>query len=266
MNWIEALFLGIVQGLTEFLPVSSSGHLEIGNHILGLKNAGESNLTFTLVVHAATVLSTLTVFYKDIFSITKGLFKFENNEETQFVTNIIISMIPVAIVGLFFKDQVEALFTNDIIFVGFALLLTASLLIMSQLMKKTNKEINPLRAFVIGLSQALAVIPGLSRSGATIATGLLLGVKRERMARFSFLMVIVPVLGESFLELLKGDLSAEVSGIPIHVLIVGFLGAYLSGLFACKAMINLVSKAKLHYFAIYCIVVGLSVIILNGFF
>lgn len=266
MTWIEALLLGIVQGLTEFLPVSSSGHLEIGNHILGLKNTGENNLTFTLVVHAATVLSTLTVFYKDIFSISKGLLKFENNEETQFVTNIIISMIPVAIVGLFFKDQVEALFSQDIIFVGFALLFTASLLIMSQLMKKTNKDINPLRAFLIGLSQALAVIPGISRSGATIATGLLLGVKREKMARFSFLMVIVPVLGESFLELLKGGLSADVSGIPVSVLLVGFLGAYLSGLFACKAMINLVSKAKLHYFAVYCIVIGLSVIVLNGFF
>lgn len=263
MTWFEAFFLGIVQGLTEFLPVSSSGHLEIGNHILGLKNTGESSLTFTLVVHAATVLSTLTVFYKDILSIFQGFFKFKNNDETKFVTNIVISMLPVAIVGLFFKDAVESLFSQDILFVGLALLVTASFLIMSQQMKNTTKEINPLRAFVIGLAQAFAVIPGISRSGATIATGLLLGVKREKMARFSFLMVIVPVLGESFLELIKGDLSADVSGIPIHVLMIGFIGAYISGLFACKAMVNLVSKAKLHYFAIYCIIIGLSVVVLN---
>ncbi len=263
MTWIEALFLGIVQGLTEFLPVSSSGHLEIGNHILGLKNAGESSLTFTLVVHAATVLSTLTVLYKDVFSTTQGFLKFKNNDETKFVINIIISMIPVAIIGVFFKDEVESLFSQDIIYVGLALLVTAAFLIMSQQMKNTSKEINPSRAFIIGLAQAFAIIPGISRSGATIATGLLLGVKREKMARFSFLMVIVPVLGESFLELIKGDFSAEVSGIPIHVLLIGFLGAYLSGLFACKAMINLVSKAKLHYFAIYCIIVGLSVVIIN---
>lgn len=260
MSWFQALVLGLLQGLTEFLPVSSSGHLEIGYHLFNLDAAGANNLTFTIVVHTATVLSTLFVFRKEIIDILAGFFKFKYNEETKFVFQIIISMIPVAIVGLFFKDYVEALFENGIIYVGLALLVTAALLIMSQMVKKTDKEINYWRAFVMGISQALAIIPGLSRSGSTIATGLLLGVKRENVAKFSFLMVIVPVLGESFLDLVKGDFSVTQSGIDAFPLLVGFMAAFGAGVFACRAMISLVQRSKLHYFAIYCMIVGMIVI------
>ncbi len=260
MTWIEAFILGIVQGLTEFLPVSSSGHLAIGNTILGINNSGSENLMFSLCVHAATVLSTIVVLHKDISNAFLGVFKFKYNEETKLVVQIIVSMIPVAIVGLFFKDYVEKLFENEIIFVGLALMVTASLLIMSQMVKKSDKELNPLKAFVVGIAQAIAIIPGLSRSGSTIATGLLLGVKRETIARFSFLMVIIPVIGESMLEIVKGDFSAS-STIPFYVLLVGFIGAFVSGLVACKAMISIVKKAKLQYFAFYCFFLGIGILL-----
>lgn len=261
MTWIEALILGIIQGFTEFLPVSSSGHLAIGNTIFGINNTGSENLLFSLCVHAATVLSTVVVLHKDITNAFSGVFKFRYNDETKFVVQIIISMIPVAIIGLFFKDSVEVLFENQLIFVGLALLVTASLLIMSQLVKKSDKEMSPFKAFIVGIAQAVAIIPGLSRSGSTIATGLLLGVKRETIARFSFLMVIIPVLGESVLEILKGEFTASSGNISILVLIVGFLGAFISGLIACKAMITIVKKAKLHYFAIYCMFLGIGILL-----
>lgn len=263
MNWIEALILGIVQGLTEFLPVSSSGHLAIGSEILGIGNNEANNLTFSIIVHAATVLSTIVVLRKDIIAIFTGIFKFKNNPETKLALQIIVSMIPVAIIGFFFKDYVEALFENEIIFVGLALLVTASLLIMSQLVKKSDKEMSPVKAFILGLAQAIAIIPGLSRSGSTIATGLLLGVKREVIARFSFLMVIVPVLGEATLDLMKGDFSSQSSGIPFYVLLIGFLGAFISGMFACNIMISIVKKAKLQYFAIYCFILGIGILLFN---
>ncbi len=260
MNWIEALILGIVQGLTEFLPVSSSGHLEIGKHLLGVE--ATDNLSFTIVVHGATVLSTIVVFRKDILKLITGLFSFKWNEETQYIFKIAVSMIPIAIVGVFFKDYVEELFNTDkiLLLVGLMLLVTAALLAFTFYAKSKDKEVSFKDAFIIGIAQTIAVMPGISRSGSTIATGLLLGNKREAVARFSFLMVLIPILGENILSLLKDDV-ASTGSIGALPLIVGFIAAFISGLLACKAMINLVKKGKLIYFAIYCAAVGLVAIL-----
>lgn len=261
MNWFEALVLGLVQGLTEYLPVSSSGHLAIGAYLFGIN--GEDNLTFTIMVHVATVLSTLVILWKEIDWILKGLFKFQMNEETKYALNIVISMIPVGIVGVFFKDKVEEVFGSGLLIVGCMLLVTASLLTFSYFAKPRQKEnISPLHAFIIGLGQALAVLPGLSRSGTTIATGLLLGDKKEKMAQFSFLMVIPPILGEALLDLLKGlKGEAALGGIDAFPMIVGFVAAFVSGCLACKWMINIVKKGKLVYFGIYCAIAGAITII-----
>ena len=261
MNWIEALVLGLIQGLTEYLPVSSSGHLAIGAHLFGIN--GEDNLAFTIMVHVATVLSTLVILWKEIDWIFKGLFKFQMNEETKYALNIVISMIPIGIVGVFFKDTVEEIFGSGLLIVGCMLLVTASLLTFSYFAKPRQKEnISPLHAFIIGLGQALAVLPGLSRSGTTIATGLLLGDKKEKMAQFSFLMVIPPILGEALLDLLKGlKGEAALGGIDAFPMIVGFVAAFVSGCLACKWMINIVKKGKLVYFGIYCAIAGAVTII-----
>lgn len=260
MTWIEALILGVVQGLTEFLPVSSSGHLTIGSAILGM--SGEENLTFAVVVHAATVLSTIVVLWHEVSFLFKSFFRFKWDEGTLMVCKILLSMIPVGIVGVFFKDYVEAIFGSGLLIVGCCLLLTAVLLSFSYYAKPRQKETISFRdAFIIGLAQACAVLPGLSRSGSTIATGLLLGNKKELVAKFSFLMVIIPILGEAFLELMKGGFSMAESGISAGVLITGFLAAFISGTVACKWMINLVSKGKLIYFAYYCLAVGLFTIV-----
>ena len=261
MNWFEALILGLVQGLTEYLPVSSSGHLAIGAHLFGIN--GEDNLTFTIMVHVATVLSTLVILWKEIDWILKGLFKFQMNEETKYAINIVISMIPVGIVGVFFKDKVEEVFGSGLLIVGCMLIVTALLLTFSYFAKPRQREnISPLHAFIIGLGQALAVLPGLSRSGTTIATGLLLGDKKEKMAQFSFLMVIPPILGEALLDLLKRLKGEEaLGGIDAFPMIVGFLAAFVSGCLACKWMINIVKKGKLVYFGIYCAIAGLITII-----
>ena len=263
MSWIEALILGIIQGLTEFLPVSSSGHLEIGKHILGVQ--ATDNLTFTVVVHGATVLSTIVVFRKDITNLITGLFSFKWNPETEYIFKIGVSMIPIGIVGVFFKDYVEELFnTNKILLlVGAMLLITATLLAFTFYAKAKDKDVSFKDAFIIGIAQTIAVLPGISRSGSTIATGLLLGNKREAVARFSFLMVLIPILGENVLSLLKDDVSST-GTIGFLPLLVGFTGAFISGLLACKAMINLVKKGKLIYFAIYCAVVG-TIAIIWGF-
>ena len=266
MEWFEAIILGLVQGLTEFLPVSSSGHLEIGKVLLGVE--ATDDLMFTTMVHAATVLSTIVVFRKQILDLFKGLFKFKYNDQTDYVFKIALSCVPIMIVGLFFKEDVEALF-GSIKVVGFALLLTSALLFFSDLASKRDKVTNPasesrngisyLQAFVVGLGQALAVIPGLSRSGTTISTGLICGVRRDVMAQFSFLMVLIPILGESFLELVGGEFSASsVGALP---LVLGFLSAFVSGLFACKVMIALVKKAKLSWFAIYCLIAAAAIFI-----
>lgn len=260
MEWFEALILGLIQGLTEYLPVSSSGHLAIGQALFGLQ--GEDNLTFTVAVHVATVLSTLVILWKEIDWIFRGLFKFEMNSETRYVINILISMIPIGIVGVFFKDYVEEIFGSGLLIVGCCLLLTALLLTFSYYAKPRQKEnISMKDAFIIGLAQACAVLPGLSRSGSTIATGLLLGDNKAKLAQFSFLMVIPPILGEALLDvmkMMKGE--AVIGNIPAMSLIVGFVAAFVSGCFACKWMINIVKKGKLIYFAIYCAIVGLVTI------
>ncbi|MDR1583555.1 MAG: undecaprenyl-diphosphate phosphatase [Prevotellaceae bacterium] len=259
METWEAFILGIVQGLTEFLPVSSSGHLLLSKEILGIENNGGT--TFEVLVHAATVLSTLTVFRNDIAKLLAGVFKFAYNRETEYILKIAVSMIPVMIVGLFFKEEVEVLFGEGPMFIGSMLLLTAALLLFSHFARKGEKSISYSNAFVIGLAQAFAVLPGLSRSGTTISTGLLLGNNRNEIAKFSFLMVLVPILGEAFLDLIGGDFSPAASGIATFPLIIGFVGAYISGLFACKLMIKLVSQVKLYWFAIYCTVVGIIAIV-----
>ena len=260
MSWLEALVLGIVQGLTEYLPVSSSGHLAIGSALFGIE--GEENLAFTIVVHVATVFSTLVILWKEIEWIFRGLFKFEMNSETRYAINILISMIPIGIVGVFFKDTVEAIFGSGLLIVGCMLLVTAALLAFSYYAKPPQKEnISMKDAFIIGLSQACAVLPGLSRSGTTIATGLLLGNNKAKLAQFSFLMVIPPILGEALLDILKLVKGEDIAGdIPTLSLVVGFVAAFLSGCLACKWMINIVKKGKLIYFAIYCAIAGLVTI------
>ena len=260
MTWLEALVLGVIQGLTEFLPVSSSGHLQIFSALFGVQ--GEENLTFAVAVHAATVCSTIVVLRKEIWDLLQGLFRFAWNEETMYIAKIVLSMIPVAIVGVFFKDQVEALFGSGLLVVGVSLLLTACLLAFAYYERPRTKTTISFRdAFVIGIAQACAVLPGLSRSGSTIATGILLGNNKEKVAKFSFLMVLVPILGEAFLDLLKGDFTQGESGISMLSLTVGFLAAFISGFLACSWMLNLVKKGKLIWFAIYCLVVGLGIVI-----
>ena len=258
MNWWQALILGLVQGLTEFLPVSSSGHLVIFRELLGAE--APSDLVFEITVHVATALATIVVFRKQILDLLQGLFKFKYNEQTDFIAKLVVSMIPVAIVGFFFKDKVEELFSSLLV-VGCALMVTALLLFLSDRVKarKEGKEITFGQALVMGLGQAVAVIPGLSRSGTTISAGLLSGASRNKVAEFSFLMVLVPILGEAFLDLVGGDLAT--SSISIAPLLLGFVAAFFSGLFACKAMIALVKKAGLKWFALYCAIVGLIVII-----
>ena len=256
------MILGVVQGLTEYLPVSSSGHLTIISSFFGID--GADNLQFTVAVHVATVLSTLVILWKEIDWILKGLFKFEMNEETKYALNILVSMIPVGIVGLFFKDRVEEAFGSGLLIVGVMLIVTAVLLTFSYLAKPRVKEhLSLWDAFVIGVAQACAVLPGLSRSGSTIATGLMLGNKKEKMAQFSFLMVIPPILGEALLDILKAANGEDVlaDSIGTFPLAVGFLAAFLSGCFACKLMISIVKKGKLIYFGYYCAVVGVAVLV-----
>ena len=278
MEWFEAVLLGLVQGLTEFLPVSSSGHLEIGKVLLGVETSDD--LLFTTMVHAATVLSTIVVFRKQIWDLLKGFFtglkdiKVENktlvcNDQTDYLLKMVVSMIPIFIVGVFLKDAVDSLF-GSITVVGVALVVTACLLFFSDMASKPRKQapakentyrngISYWQALTVGLGQAFAVVPGLSRSGTTISTGLICGVKREVMAQFSFLMVLVPILGETFLELVGGEFGASsVGALP---LVLGFLSAFLSGLFACKVMVALVKKARLSWFALYCLMAAACIFI-----
>lgn len=256
MGLLEAIILGIIQGLTEFLPVSSSGHLEIGAILLNAHTS--DSLLFSVVVHAATALSTIIVFRKDILQLIKGLFEFKWNESVDFVLKIFISMIPIAIIGIFFEDKIESLFSGNLILVGSMLLVTAGLLALTQGVKrKEGQAVNYWHAIVIGIAQSIAIMPGISRSGATIATALLIGVDKEKAARFSFLMVLIPILGASMLKLKdyieQPALDNQTGGI---VLLTGFIMAFLAGLFACNAMIKIVKKGKLIYFAIYCAIVG----------
>ena len=265
MDWLQALILGIVQGLTEYLPVSSSGHLAIGAAIFGMN--GEENLTFTVAVHVATVLSTCVILWREIVWLFRDLFKFKWNDGTKYVVNILVSMIPVAIVGFFFKDKVEEIFGSGLLVVGICLMITALLLAFSYYAKpRQREEISPLHAFVIGIAQAVAVLPGLSRSGSTIATGLLMGNKKEKLAQFSFLMVIPPILGEALLDvkdMAEMGVTEAMAGLSPLALTIGFVAAFVSGCLACKWMINIVKKGKLIWFALYCTVAGVAAIILN---
>ena len=272
MSWLEALILGIVQGLTEFLPVSSSGHLTLLSNLFGL--SGESNLTLIVVLHVATVLSTLTILWKEIVWIFKDLLAKQSwksyyglNNGTKYAINILISMIPVAIVGFFFKDKIEEIFGSGLLIVGIMLIVTALLLAFAYFAKPRQREhISGWHAFIIGIGQAIAVMPGLSRSGTTIATGLLLGNKKENLAQFSFLMVIPPVLGEALLDVIdisQQGFSAAMDGISAGTLIIGFIAAFITGCLACKWMINIVKKGKLIWFAIYCVIIGILAICLG---
>ncbi len=259
MSVLEAIVLGIIQGLTEFLPVSSSGHLELAKVILGDTSVPEESLTFTVVLHFATALSTLLIFRKEVAEILKGLFQFKWNDELKFSLKIIISMIPAVFVGLLFEKQLESFFGGKILLVGCMLLLTALLLLLADKAKNTNKEVSFVNAVIIGVSQAIAMLPGISRSGATISTSVLLGIDRTRAARFSFLMVVPLIFGKIGKDVLSGDLNFQSSEmLPISA---GFIAAFLAGIFACKWMIALVKKSKLSYFSLYCAVVGATAIV-----
>lgn len=262
MSWWQALILGLVQGLTEFLPVSSSGHLLIFQKLTGSGMDPEAFLGFTVLVHFATVCSTLVVFWAVIWKLLKGLLRFRYNDETDYVAKLVVSMIPVAIVGVLFKDQVESLFGNGLVTVAICLLVTALLLFLSDLLggrvrgRERRNGLSFAQAFIVGIGQAFAVAPGLSRSGTTIATGLLAGVRRDRMAEFSFLMVLVPIVGEQLLDVMKSLGGGEPlfgPEVSAAALVLGFVAAFLSGLFACKAMIALVRRARLWWFSIYCV-------------
>ncbi len=260
MSWLEALILGILQGLTEFLPISSSGHLELGKVILGV--SAERSLIFTVAVHGATVLSTIVVFYKDILKLLKGFFKFRWNEETKYIALLLFSMIPVLILGFFFSKEIEGFFTGDIVLVGSMLMITSLLLSLTYIPKRSRRKINFLDALIIGIAQAAAVLPGISRSGATISTGLIIGNKKENIARFSFLMVLIPIIGANVRDLLTSELVSK-SDVNTMSLVIGFFAAFISGMIACKWMINLVKKGKLLYFAIYCAIVGITAILIG---
>ena len=259
MSWFEALILGLVQGLTEFLPVSSSGHLEITKAIFGDNSLPEESLMMTVVLHAATALSTIVIFRKDIIAIIKGLFQFKNNEEFRFSLKIIISMIPAAAVGVLLEEEIEQFFGGQILLVGCMLIVTAGLLFLADKAKSTLNPVSYKNALIIGIAQAIAILPGISRSGATISTSVLLGVDRQKAARFSFLMVVPLILGKMAKDILSGDLAN--SQTESSLLIIGFIAAFVAGLIACQWMIALVKKSQLKYFSFYCLIVGIIAII-----
>ena len=266
MDWIHALLLGFLQGITEYLPVSSSGHLELAKELLGAE-AKAGGLKFDIIVHVATVMSTLVILWKEIRWIFEGLLKFRWNAETRYAMNIVVSMIPIGIVGLFFKERIEAIYSgNTLLVVGVCLLVTALLLAATQFYKPKEREnISTLHAFIIGIAQTVAVLPGLSRSGSTIATGLLLGNSKQKLAQFSFLMVIPPILGELLLDgkkIVEGAAAGQ-GDVSLMALAVGFVAAFISGALACKWMINVVRRGKLIYFAIYCAIVGITVLMFS---
>lgn len=258
MSWLEALILGVVQGLAEFLPISSSGHLEIGKVILDIEN--KEDLSYAVAVHGGTVLSTILVFRKDLARILFSVLKFKASEEMTYFLRILLSTVPVLIIGVFFKDYVESFFTGNLIFVGLMLMITAGLLAFAQFSPPKEKTIGYKESLIIGIAQAIAVLPGISRSGATIASGLILGVKKEEVARFSFLMVLIPIIGANFLDLLSFETAGN-EFIGWSPILIGFFSAFVIGYLACSWMINIVKKGKLLYFAVYCLLAGSTALI-----
>lgn len=263
MDYLDSLILGVIQGFTEFLPVSSSGHLELGKSLLGDNSLPKESMIFTVVLHFATALSTIVVFRKDIIEIIKELLKFELNSNTQFVFKIIISMIPASLIGVFFETELESLFSNNIVLVGVMLMVTGLLLILADRAHNTSKNVSVKTAFTVGVAQAIAMIPGISRSGATISTAVLLGIDKTKAARFSFLMVIPLIFGKIFKDIFSGELNYEST--QITSLAIGFIAAFVSGLLACTWMIRLVKNSQLKYFAYYCAVVGIIAILSTYF-
>ncbi|MDA0317257.1 MAG: undecaprenyl-diphosphate phosphatase [Bacteroidetes bacterium] len=263
MDYLDSLILGIIQGLTEFLPVSSSGHLELGKSLLGDNSLPKESMIFTVVLHFATALSTIVVFRKDIFEIIKELLKFEWNSNTQFIFKIIISMLPAALIGVFFETELESLFSNNIVLVGAMLIITGLLLLLADRAQNTSKNVSFKNAFTVGVAQAVAILPGISRSGATISTAVLLGIDKTKAARFSFLMVIPLIFGKIFKDIFSGELSYE--NAQITSLGIGFITAFVSGLLACTWMIRLVKNSQLKYFTYYCAVVGIIAILSTYF-
>jgi len=259
MNLLEAIVLGLIQGLTEFLPVSSSGHLELGKYLFGMDH--EANFYFSIAVHGATVLSTLVVLWKEIAVLFKGLFAFKLNDETRYIIKLFISMIPIGIVGLLWYEIVLKYFTGQMISLGINFMITAVFLGLTSFIKPIERPMTHLDSFIIGLAQALAVLPGISRSGSTIATGIMLGNKKSDIAKFSFLMVLIPVIGANLVEMTSGDFTK--GGTSLLVIMVGFLTAFISGYLACKWMISIVKKGNLKWFALYCVLVGIFSILLG---
>lgn len=269
MEWFDALILGIVQGLTEYLPVSSSGHLEIFKEILGIELPGADSLQFDIIVHAATVCSTLVILWPMFSRLCVSFFTFRRDYDFYYVCKILLSCVPIAIVGFCFKETVESFFGNGLFVVGICLCVTAILLAFAHysdklIRNRKTRDITWVDSFVIGIAQSLAVLPGLSRSGTTIAAGIILGDKRESMAQFSFLMVIIPILGETLLsikDLLSADYVATGNEAGPLALVVGFVAAFAVGCCACKWMIDLVKRGKLIWFALYCVVMGVVCIL-----
>ena len=259
MNWFEAVVLGLIQGLTEFLPVSSSGHLELGKYLFGID--AESNFYFSVAVHGATVLSTIIVFRKEIAGLMKGLFRIQWNEETVYISKIVVSMIPTAIAGLYMMDIVDNYFSGNMTSLGIHFFVTAAFLFLALVIKPKERPVGFLDAFIIGIAQAIAILPGVSRSGSTIATGMILGNRRSELARFSFLMVLVPVIGANIMELHYGQFNT--AGTSLTVILAGFITAFITGYIACRWMISLVRKGNLAWFAVYCSLAGIFSILLG---
>jgi undecaprenyl-diphosphatase len=258
MNILEAILLGIVQGLTEFLPVSSSGHIELGKVLVGAKETG---LDFSILVHVATAMSSVIIFRKDIFHLANDILRHRQRESMEYVGKLILSAVPVTIVGLLFLDQIEPFFTGRLVLVGAMLLLTAGLLLLTYKLPSTDKEIGWWQAVLIGIAQTIAILPGISRSGATISTALLLRSGREQAARFSFLMVLIPIFGKALMDLKDVIEEPTLWSLPVGITIGGFVAAFLSGLFACSYMLKIVKRGKLYYFSIYCAIVGVVAIV-----
>ncbi len=260
MSWIEALILGLLQGLTEFLPVSSSGHLELGGALFGLEDPHDF-FTFNIIVHGATFMSVVVVFRNDILSLITNFFRFRWNAEMKFTLLLLASAIPTAIVGLLFEEQIEHIFEGRVAFVGMMLLVTATLLLITRFVPKNNKEVTLKSALVIGLAQTLAILPGISRSGATISTALFFGIERSQAIRFSFLMVLIPIFGANFLKVLSISEQASTGAMDTTPMIIGAIAAFLAGVVACRWMLNIVRRGKIEYFSIYCLIVGITAII-----